>query len=500
MTLRARLALSLVIIAAVLLVPLLVARNSIERLKTDVHDLREGEFQASLVLGRLRDALADVRSREVALPFLRGDSTYNALGSSLRRATQLADSLDRFELDTLPKAIQRALAEIGPAVDAEYAAARADSGAKADSISSLTVSALGRADRALNPAEMILRQRTSNRVALAEDALVDAERVSLGALAVALLLATVIALKLTRSISEPVRALEEGMAAVADGELDHKLRFDVSRQDEFGRLAQSYKEMSRQLADLDKLKAEFVSIASHELKTPINVILGYLQLMQEGVYGDLNDKQLPVTRTIEAQAKTLARLAAQLLDVSRFEAGGGRIEPRPIKLPQMLDELERAFHVLAVQRGIDFRVTRKNDLPEDVTWDWERINEVTGNLLSNAFKFTPAGGTVELLAGPHENGVCIEVRDSGAGIAPDQLRRVFEKFYQADNQKAASSKGTGLGLAIAKEIVEAHQGKISVKSSQGFGTTFTIILPEAVVNRRRSSSYRIIAPPKVGRR
>src|SRR5207253_2591260 len=106
---------------------------------------------------------------------------------------------------------------------------------------------------------------------------------------------------------------------------------------------------------------------------------------------------------------------------------------RPVKLPLMLDELERAFHVLGVQRGINFRVVRKEGLPTEVVWDWERINEVTGNLLSNAFKFTSAGGTVELVAGPDESGVCIEISDTGAGIAPDQLKHVFEKFYQADN-------------------------------------------------------------------
>ena len=201
-----------------------------------------------------------------------------------------------------------------------------------------------------------------------------------------------------------------------------------------------------------------------------------------------------MTKTIQAQAKTLARLAHQLLDVSRFEAGGGRIEPRPIKLPQMLDELERTFHVLAVQREVEFSVVRSDGLPVDVTWDWERINEVTGNLLSNAFKFTPAGGTVALIAAPHENGVCMQVKDSGAGIAPDQMKRVFEKFYQADNQKSASAKGTGLGLAIAKEIVEAHQGKISVASVLGTGTTFTLVLPVTVVNRRKTGSFRLVAP------
>jgi signal transduction histidine kinase len=125
-----------------------------------------------------------------------------------------------------------------------------------------------------------------------------------------------------------------------------------------------------------------------------------------------------------------------------------------------------------------------------VMWDPERINEVTGNLLSNAFKFTPAGGTVECTAAPADGSVVIQVRDTGAGIPADQLPHVFEKFYQADNQRAASAKGTGLGLAIAKEIVEAHKGQIRCESSVGRGTTFTLMLPVSVENRRRTSAQR----------
>jgi len=454
-------------------------------------ELREGDFKASLMLGRLRDGLADVRAREVALGVLKSDTANHNLTLALQKATALTDSLGHYHLDGATTRVRDALATITPAAQREYEAFSSGKDSLAERISSDTIApALREADRALPPAEAALRKRTAERVSAAEEALSDGLRISLAALAVALLLATAIALWLTRSISRPVWALEAGMGAVADGELDHKLGFDVNRQDEFGRLAVSFQEMTRQLAELDKLKAEFVSIASHELKTPVSVILGYLQLMEEGVYGPLTEKQLPVVKTVEAQARTLARLAHPVLDVSRFEAGGGRIEARPIKLPQMLDELERTFHVLAVQREIDFRMIRKEGLPVDVTWDWERINEVTGNLLSNAFKFTGAGGTVELIAGPDEKGVCIEVRDSGAGIAPDQLKHVFQKFYQADNQTSASTKGTGLGLAIAKEIVEAHQGKISVTSMVGTGTTFSLTLPIAVVSRRRSSGFR----------
>ena len=495
MTLRGRLALSLMIIAAVLVVPLAVARQSLERLHVDIKKLRDDDFRSSLVLGRLRDALADVRAREIALTAVKTDEVHTQLKVALTLAIARADTLDRHKIDSSALVIRNALNAALPLADQEYAALRGGQPERADTISTRDVAPLFRAaDRAMIPLERALRDRTAERVSTAADTLEEGQRMMLAALAVALLLATAISLWLTRSISKPVFALEEGMRAVADGDLAHTLAFDVTHQDEFGRLATSFREMSQQLAELDKLKAEFVSIASHELKTPINVILGYLQLMQEGIYGPLTDKQLPVTETIVSQARTLARLAGQLLDVSRFEAGGGRIEPRPIKLFAMLDELERTFHVLAVQRQIEFHVTRNDGLPADVVWDADRINEVTGNLLSNAFKFTPAGGTVELIAGPSEYGVCIAIRDTGAGIAPAQLPRVFEKFYQADNQKSASAKGTGLGLAIAKEIVEAHRGKIGCTSVLGAGTTFTLILPIVVTTRRRTGSFQAVGP------
>ena len=453
MTLRARLALGLVIIAAVLVVPLLVARTSMHRLHDQVRSLREGEFQASLTLGRLRDALGDVRSREMALGVVKSDTVHAELRRALTRAEGLTDTLEHFQLDSAVRRIRRDLGVVRSAGETEYASMRTGAVERADSISQTTIApALRDADQALTPVEIVLRSRTTDRVIEAEASLARAQEIFLMALLIALLLAAMIAFWLTRSISRPVTALVQGMRAIADGDLEHKLDFSPSRRDEFGRLAASFQEMSRQLAELDKLKAEYVSIASHELKTPINVIMGYLQLMEEGAFGPISDKQRQITTTISAQAKTLARLASQLLDVSRFEAGGGRIEPRRIHLDGMLDELERTFHVLAVQRGVEFSIMRERGLPEDVMWDPERINEVTGNLLSNAFKFTKAGDAVE---------------------------------------RSASAKGTGLGLAIAKKIVEAHEGEIRCDSAVGEGTTFTIRLPTTVQGPRRSSVQRL---------
>jgi signal transduction histidine kinase len=250
--------------------------------------------------------------------------------------------------------------------------------------------------------------------------------------------------------------------------------------------------MSSQLAQLDKLKAEFISIASHELKTPINVILGYVELLQEGIYGRLNESQREVCETIANQAQNLTRLVRRLLDVSRFDAGGGKIECRPMDLHNFLNALEASFNALALQRGVHFHVHRSDDLPEEVRWDEDRMNEVVGNLLSNAFKFTPRGGEVLLAAEPSGDQICLTVRDTGAGIPAEQLSRIFHKFFQADNQTKAAAKGTGLGLAIAKHIVDAHHGTITVDSQVGRGTTFVITLP-ARVETRRTGQFAVAA-------
>jgi signal transduction histidine kinase len=495
MTLRARLVVGLAIIAIVLIVPLVIARNAMIDLHSQVTELRDRELSTSIALGSLRDAVADVRAREVALGVTKGDTlAYRELLETIRAARGWADSVrTTFPDNSEPKVIREQLDSIVPIVEREFAAYSTNKTEEGDSISQrLMVPAVKEAERAMKSIERQIGFKTADRVERTQNLIDDAQQASLGGLVIAILIATMIGIWLMRSISGPVRALDKGMRAVAEGELEHRLDLSTQRRDEFGRLATSFRTMSRQLAELDKLKAEFVSVASHELKTPINVILGYLQLMQEGIYGPLSSKQTEILATIEAQGRTLARLSAQLLDVTRFEAGGGRIEPRPLQLTTLLEELERAFHVLAVQRGVEFRVTMGEDLPGEVQWDPDRINEVMGNLLANAFKFTSSGGTVELSATPSDDHVKIEVRDTGAGIPPDQLPHIFEKFYQADNQGAASAPGTGLGLAIAKEIVEAHRGQISCHSVLGEGTTFTLLLPTQVRLRRRTGPHRVV--------
>ncbi|MDQ3433496.1 MAG: HAMP domain-containing histidine kinase, partial [Actinomycetota bacterium] len=319
MTLRTRLALGLLAIAALLVVPLFIARRSLESFDETMKALESEEFTASLLLGRMRGRVEDLRSAELSL-FARVDSTSLAKVYDQYRALAVStDSLTVLGLEASPPLIRAALRTVPRLAQSEFAAVVVDDTAAADALSDSLRAVITVVELRLGSAEGELGRRMQTRVDIAGQQSADAREAALLAFAMAALLATLIGGWLVRSISGPVRDLERGMDAVASGEFGYRLRLKPDRADEFGRLAASYTTMSAQLAELDKLKAEFVSVASHELKTPINVIGGYLQLLDEGVYGALSPKQAEVCGTISAQCDSLARLVRQLLDVSRFE-------------------------------------------------------------------------------------------------------------------------------------------------------------------------------------
>ena len=488
MTIRTKLAVALVAILALLVTPLGIAYRSLERVHAATLLLRDREFAASLLLGRVRSGMEELRRAETALLFVHDVGSRDAMSRAIAGVVAKTDSLERYQLDSAARDIRGAISEVALLAPEEYRVALDGRTSLAERISTLqVVPAMARVEGALTIAEKSLRERTRARVEQTATEVTDAGRIATTAAIVAFLLAGMIAIWLLRAIGRPVHEMERGMHAISEGEFDYPLAIDPHRHDEFGRLAASFQSMARQLKELDKLKAEFLSIASHELKTPINVILGYVQLMVEEVYGTISEKQREVLHTVESQARSLARLTKNLLDIGRFDAGGGTVSPRAIELRALLVELEMAFRVLAEQRGVTLNVTWADDAPHEVQWDPDRMSEVLGNLLGNAVKFTPSGGCVSLRVDKAGDGVVIEVRDTGAGIPPDQLPHIFEKFYQADNQASASQRGTGLGLAIAKGIVEAHKGTITVESTPGVGTVFTLVLPLRVTGRRSST-------------
>jgi signal transduction histidine kinase len=477
-TIRSKLAVGLLAITLVLLFPLLLALRSLEALHDVTTVLQKREFAASLLLNKMRAGTDELRRLDLSLVFVHQPQIRASMDSQLTVLSATADSLSHLGMSDASASIGGAVARVASFVPVEYEAAAQGHGKIADSVSTQhLIPAITAMERELTAAESILRDRSSRLVAQATAKTEQARNAAALGLAVAATLAFIISVLLWRTIGSPIRDLELGMAAVADGNFGYRLRVSARRRDEFGHLAESFQSMSHQLTQLDRLKAEFVSVASHELKTPINVILGYLQLIDEGVYGPVSPKMHEIVRTLDSQTRSLSRLVHQLLDVSRFEAGGGKLDLRSTQLDVFLSEIEETFRVLASQRGIDFRVERNGTLPSEVLWDPDRISEVLGNLVANAFKFTERGGTVELHVDAQEQQVHLDVRDTGAGIPPQQLPHIFEKFYQADNQDAATQGGSGLGLAIARQIVVAHGGQISVESVLGVGTTFHLTLP-----------------------
>jgi signal transduction histidine kinase len=266
------------------------------------------------------------------------------------------------------------------------------------------------------------------------------------------------------------------MAAVSAGEFIVPGGLPYDRRDEIGDLSRSFRSMTRQLADLDRMKADFMSVATHELKTPINVVSGYAELIQEGVYGEISEKQKVALTSIQEQSRILAQLVNQLLDISRLEAGGLRLEIGDLALTDLFERVQRTFEVLANKQGIYLNVRLDEDAPETIPADGDRLrDQVLGNILGNALKFTPEGGTIDVHGWGEDGHFRIEVSDTGAGMPAEQLPHVFDKYYQIGEQ--ARSKGAGLGLAIAHDVVHAHGGAISVVSEEGTGTTFRIDLP-----------------------
>jgi signal transduction histidine kinase len=484
--LRIRLVVGMLMLASILVAPLLLTRQSLSRLFGEIEQLQGQDFRASVLLGRMRATSDLVRRSDDQSAGLRDSSGAPMLRRALLDLRLLADSLQAIAPGTPYAAVDAAVQEVQRSADLSFAAMAQNDFDRVDALSSVALRpALQLLSAAVVDGERVLRMETNRRVANARDETAQAQRVSLTALLAALLVATIVATWIIISIARPVADLQHGMARIAAGRFDHKLTIASERGDEFGRLAESYAAMAERLGELDRLKAEFVSMASHELKTPLNVILGYLTLLDDGVYGPLTDKQREVVHTLERQSHALNRLVRQLLDVSKYDAGGAILNLEPLDTRTFFAELETSLVVLAQQRGVTFSVTAADGMPFEVWWDHDRMTEAIGNLITNACKFTPRGGVVALHGDGEPGAVRIEVRDSGVGIPAPELPHVFRKFFQAGNQEASSAVGTGLGLAIVRGIIEAHGGSVHVSSEVGIGTTFTILLPQRATTPRR---------------
>jgi len=242
-------------------------------------------------------------------------------------------------------------------------------------------------------------------------------------------------------------------------------------------LERKVEERTRELEVANRHKSEFLANMSHELRTPLNAVIGFSEVLQEKMFGDLNEKQLEYVRDIHTSGKHLLSLINDILDLSKVEAGHMELELSRFDLPTALGNAMTLVKERAGRHGIALALEVDQRLNSFVG-DERKFKQILLNLLSNAVKFTPEGGKIGVNAEPIEGAIEISVTDTGVGIAPQDQELIFEEFRQAGNDYTRKTEGTGLGLTLTRKFVELHGGSIRVTSELGKGSTFTFTLPE----------------------
>jgi two-component system sensor histidine kinase BaeS len=290
--------------------------------------------------------------------------------------------------------------------------------------------------------------------------------VGIAACAVAILLG----LLLTWQLTDPLRKLTAAAQGIAGGDLSQ--RVDIKSKDEIGALGRTFNEMAENLAHAEELRRNMTADIAHELRTPLSVIRGNLEAILDGVFEPTKDN----VASIHKEAVLLSRLVNDLQELALADAGQLRIECESTDLASLIRRNIRGIATGAEQDSISIA----EDVAEDllmVDADPQRLSQVLGNLLDNAVRHSPQGGTITVKAANAGDGVQVDVTDQGPGLSPEELSLVFERFYRGDKARARSTGGSGLGLAIVKQLVEAHGGQVWAQSGDDGGATFSFTLP-----------------------
>ncbi|HVL89744.1 MAG TPA: ATP-binding protein, partial [Actinomycetota bacterium] len=326
--------------------------------------------------------------------------------------------------------------------------------------------------------------------------------------AAAVLLALAIGWRASRAISVPVGDLVAATKALEQGEL--ATRAESDSRDEIGRLAESFNVMAAELqasheelerkvaertAELERVNAElarvseaksqFLATMSHELRTPLNAVIGFADFLSDPAFGPPSPKDVrKIAQDIHASGTHLLTLINDLLDLAKIEAGRVEFDLRPVRLRDVARDVEAVCRPLAAAKDIRLVVKVPARLP-DVTADPGRVRQVLLNLIGNAIKFTPAGGTVTVTAAEEASLVAVSVTDTGPGMTGEEAATIFEPFERTS--KARGIEGAGLGLALARRFVEIQGGTIDVRTAPGKGATFRFTLPRTRAAAARAS-------------
>ena len=269
---------------------------------------------------------------------------------------------------------------------------------------------------------------------------------------------------LARGMTSPLREMASASSAMAKGDYSRRVR--ATSRDEVGRLATAFNQMAADLDAVDRMRRDLVANVSHELRTPISA----LQVVLENLIDGVEPPDQETLGTMLRQVERLGRLVSQLLDLSRLESGTVPLQKHLVVARALLEEAARDadFKSQRGEKSVHVEVEAEPELSLEV--DSERLHQVLTNLLDNAVRHSPDGGTITLAARRHNGEVTLAVEDEGPGIKEEEASRLFERFYRSDQARSTNDGGTGLGLAIARWIVELHGGEIHAENrSSGAG-------------------------------
>ncbi|GID29231.1 sensor histidine kinase [Paractinoplanes brasiliensis] len=304
----------------------------------------------------------------------------------------------------------------------------------------------------------------------------------------AAVIAVVTAVCTSRRITRPLDAVVRTLDAVRAGKLDARADVTIgpaeiravaeavnAAAEQSEHIRRREEQVSARLQALDTVKNDFMATVSHELRTPLTSISGYLELMRDSAPDELNDAQRRMLEVISRNAKRLRDLIEDLLTLSKIESGGYGSDRTPLDLARTVDRALVALGPVAAKGSVGLHLDIRGPLP--VRGDSGQLDRVLENVLSNAVKFTPPGGTVTVRAERLDDRAVLTVADTGMGIPADEQQALFVRFFRATNAIKQAVPGTGLGLAIVRTIIDNHGGAITVESTENVGTTVTITLP-----------------------
>ena len=306
------------------------------------------------------------------------------------------------------------------------------------------------------PDEALFLERTNQALAFA----------ILGALVIALILGIFLA----RTLTLPLRALTAATQRITQGELDQQVK--VTSQDEIGKLAEAFNRMSQEVVRVNQLRRRMTADIAHDLRTPLTVIGGYIESMRDGVLAPTPER----LSMIYAETERLQNMVGDLRMLSQVDAGELALNPQRISPKPLLERVAMVFEHKAQKQGVGLSVAAVEPLPE-ILADDARLMQVMDNLLGNALRYTSPGGKIQLSVQPAHGKLVITVKDTGSGIAAEELPFIFDRFYRADPSRHSDTGESGLGLAIVKALVEAQGGLVWAESGQGQGTSIHLEFP-----------------------